>query len=176
MWGNSHVRFLGEGCDGNAAPLPDWAHRDRQDGRSSPAEVLGWVHGVQFTPEELHRIFYSTRFGRKLDELGYVRFRHWRVYGERGLTGERVAVWLYGENLTLEYADEPLSRYKVTYQPDNNHLRSVGEPQIYDTPHRSPQPPLWELGDGDWLKVLRVPEYAPRKQRQAAGVQVSLFV
>ena len=76
MRGNSHVRFSGEGCDGNAAPLPDWAHRKREDGRQSPAEVLGWVHGRQSEPEELHRVFYSTRFGRKLNALGYVRFRH----------------------------------------------------------------------------------------------------
>jgi hypothetical protein len=43
-----------------------WAHRERQDGRHSPAEVLGWVQGTQRDPAALHRIFYSTRFGRKL--------------------------------------------------------------------------------------------------------------
>ncbi|MDP9382077.1 MAG: hypothetical protein M3Q29_18425 [Chloroflexota bacterium] len=84
-------------------------------------------------------------------------------------------MWLYGENLTLEYADEPLSRYKVTYQPDNSHLRTVGEPQLYDTPHRSPQPPLWELGDGDWLQVLRVREYSQRKPRTVLLQQQPLF-
>ncbi len=152
---------------------PHWAHRKRSDGRQSPAEVLGWVYGTQLTPEDLHRIFYSTRFGRKLDGLGYVRFRDWKVYGERGLAGERAAVWLYGENLTLEFADEPLSRYKVAYQPDNSHLRAIGEPQLYDTPYRSLQPPLWELGDGDWMKVLPVPGYAPRKQHPVVGMQHS---
>jgi hypothetical protein len=151
-----------------------WAHRQRTDGRQSPAEVLGWVHGRQFEPGELHRVFYSTRFGRKLNALGYVRFWHWRVYGERGLAGERAAVWLYGENLTLEYADEPLSRYKVWYQPDHKRLLDVGESQLYNTPHRSPQPPLWELGDGEWLKVIRLPEYAPRTTRQTAAVQVGM--
>ncbi len=175
MWGNSHVRFLGEGCDGNAAPLPDWAHRQREDGRQSPAEVLGWVHGRQFEPEKLNRVFYSTRFGRKLNALGYVRFRHWRVYGEMGLAGEHAAVWLYGENLTLEYADEPLARYGVRYQPDGRHLLDVAKRQLYDTPYRSPQPPLWELGEGEWLKVLRVPEYAPRARRVAVGEQTMLL-
>ncbi len=152
-----------------------WAHRQRTDGRQCPAEVLGWVHGRRFEPEELHRVFYSTRFGRKLNALGYVRFRHWRVYGERGLAGERAAVWLYGENLTLEYADEPLARYKVRYQPDRKHLLGVTEGQLYDTPHRSPQPPLWELGDGEWLKVLKVAEYTTRRRRDAALVQAQLF-
>ena len=53
-------------------------------------------NGRQVTPEELHRLFYRTRFGRKLDRMGYVRFRHWRVYGEHGLAREHAAVWLYG--------------------------------------------------------------------------------
>ncbi len=69
-----------------------WAHQDRDDDRRSPRDVLGWYTGRQVTPEELHRLFYHTRFGRKLDRLGYVRFRHWRVYGERGLGRERAAV------------------------------------------------------------------------------------
>ncbi len=152
-----------------------WAHRKRSDGRQSPAEVLGWVHGRQFKPGELHRVFYSTRFGRKLDALGYVRFRHWRVYGERGLAGERAAVWLYGENLTLEYADDPLARYGVRYQPDSRQLLDVAEKQLYDTPHRSPQPPLWELGDGEWLKVVRLPGYAPRRCRGIDALQPALL-
>jgi hypothetical protein len=61
------------------------AHQDRQDDRHSPAEVLGWVQRTQRDPAELHRIFYAARFSRKLDKLGYVRFRHWRIYGEHGL-------------------------------------------------------------------------------------------
>jgi len=32
-----------------------WAHRDGQDSRHSPAEVLGWVQGAQRDPAELHR-------------------------------------------------------------------------------------------------------------------------
>ena len=40
-------------------------------------------------------MFYATRFGRTVDRAGYVRFRHWRLYGEAGLAGDRAAVWLY---------------------------------------------------------------------------------
>ncbi len=83
-------------------------------------------------------------------------------------------MWLYGENLTLEYADEPLSRYQVRYQPDRKHLLDIGEKQLYDTPYRSPQPLLWELGDSEWLKVVRLPEYASRTNRQPVAVQVAL--
>jgi putative transposase len=71
-----------------------WAHRERDDERRTPRDVLAWYTGRPVTPEELHRLFYRTRFGRKLDKMGYVRFRHWRVYGERGLARERAAVWL----------------------------------------------------------------------------------
>jgi hypothetical protein len=86
-----------------------WAHRDRQDQRQSPAEVVGWVSGRVFSPEQLDRIFYATRFGRRLDRAGYVRFRHWRLYSEEALSGRRAAVWLFKETLTVEYTAEPLS-------------------------------------------------------------------
>ena len=49
------------------------------------------------------------------------------MYGEQGLGREHAAVWLYGETLTIEFADEPLARYRVRYQPDKKHLRAVEE-------------------------------------------------
>jgi putative transposase len=153
-----------------------WAHRHRDEAARSPAAVLSWVHGRAFAPEELHRVFYATRFGRKVDRLGYVRFRHWRVYGERGVAGEQAAVWLYGEHLTVEFADEPLAQYRVTYQPDKRHLKTVADPHLFETPHRAPQPPLWQLGDGEWLTVLRLSGYAPRTRREGnGGQQAALF-
>jgi putative transposase len=134
-----------------------WAHQDRQDDRHSPAEVLGWVQGTQRDPAELHRIFYAARFSRKLDKLGYVRFRHWRMYGEHGLARRGAAVWLYGETLLLEFSDEPLAQYRVTYEPDRRHLRDIVPRQLFETQYQLPQLPLWELGEGEWLKVLRLP-------------------
>lgn len=152
-----------------------WAHQGRDDDRRTPRDVLGWYNGRPVTPEDLHRLFYRTRFGRKLDRFGYVRFRHWRVYGERGLSRERAAVWLYGETLTVEYADEPLAQYKVRYEPDKAHLRMVEEPQLFETPYQSPQLPLWDLSDAEWLKVMRRPDYAPRASRQETVAQPTLF-
>jgi transposase len=153
-----------------------WAHRQREDGRHSPAEVLGWVGGRWWEPAALHRAFYATRVGRRLDRAGYVRFRHWRVYAERGLAGRRAAVWLYADTLTLEFADEPLAQYKVEYQPDRRHLRQVEPVRLFATRFRSPQPPLWEVGEGEWLKVVRVPLPARRSRPTGAkGVQGLLF-
>jgi hypothetical protein len=152
-----------------------WAHRHRDEAARSPAAVLAWVHGRAFSPEELHHILDATRFGRRVDRLSYVRFRHWRDYTEQGLQGEQLAVWLDGEHLTLAFADEPLAQYWVTSQPDKRHLRTVTEPHLFETPLRSAQLPLWELGDGKWLKVLQVREHTPRKSRPSQSSQVRLF-
>ncbi len=156
-----------------------WAHQERTDGRLTPRDVLGWVHGREIATTDLHRLFYRTRFGRKLDRLGgcplgRMRFRHWRVYGEHGLAKEHAAVWLYAETLTIEFADEPVAQYKVRYQPDKAHLLSVEEPRLFETPYRSAPLPLWELSDAEWLKVIRRPPYAPRKSRGEVVRQVAL--
>ena len=152
-----------------------WAHQRRQDGRHTPEEVLNRMTGKPFTLEALHRAFYTTRFGRTIDKLGYVRFRHWRVYGERGLTGRPVAVWLYREHLTVAFADEPLAEYRVRYAPGTRRLEAITDPQLFETPFASPQLPLLALDDRDWLKVLRVPLYAPRRPRAAGVSQPPLF-
>ena len=93
----------------------------------------------------------------------------------RGLAGTGAAVWLYGEHLTVEFADEPLAQYHVRYAPDKKHLKEVAVARIFDTPHRSPQPSLWALGEGEWLKVIRLVPYAPRRQPHATHFQARLF-
>lgn len=152
-----------------------WAHRRREDGRHSPAEVLGWVHGRVSTPEELHRTFYTTRFKRRLDQYGYVRFRHWRVYGAQGLPNQPAVVWLYGETLTVAFGDTPLTQYRVSYQPNLKHLRTVTEPRLFDHPYGSPQLSLWELGEDEWLKVQRLPVRPVHKRQAVKVVQERLF-
>jgi putative transposase len=152
-----------------------WAHRERQDGRQSPADVLGWVTGTAYSPERLHRIFYATRFGRRVDQVGYVRFRHWRLYGERGLAGQPAALWLYGATLTLQFAQEPLAQYAVTYASDAKHFHALTNIRLFETRFRSPQLELWELGAENWHLVLRLPEPARRRPATTETVQASLF-
>jgi putative transposase len=151
-----------------------WAHRERDDGRRSPAEVLSWVIGTAYSDDELRRLF-TLRFARRLDQQGYVRFRHWRIYGERGLAAEQGAVWLYGEHLTVHFADEPLAHYQVAYERNQKGLKTVTEPRLFETRFRSPQLLLWELGPDDWHVVLRLPEYAPRRRQTATAVQLPLL-
>ena len=88
---------------------------------------------------------------------------------------DHAAVWLYGETLTIEFADEPLARYRVRYQPDKRHLLAVEEPHLFETPYRAAQLPLWEWSDTEWLKVMRRPPYAPRKPRRKPPEQPALF-
>ena len=80
---------------------PHAAHGDRPKGRRSPAAVLGWVQGAWCDPADLDRLF-RLRATRVLNAGGSLRFRHWRLYGERGLAGERAAVWVDGETLTID--------------------------------------------------------------------------
>src|SRR5204863_112622 len=58
-------------------------------------------------PEELQRAFFSTRFARILDPLGYARLMNWRLYAEEALAKRDVALWLGGDTLSVEYAGKP---------------------------------------------------------------------
>jgi hypothetical protein len=155
-----------------------FAHLEREDGRRSPAEVLGFVSGVRHREKELGRAFFSARFVRVLDSLGYARFRHWRLYGEEALAGNEAALWLAAESLTLEHAGEPLSRYAVEVEPDTGALRSVGRPRLFETPRALSQARLFALdalGEDGWLKAMRLKGYAPRAPRRSLGLQQTLF-
>jgi hypothetical protein len=157
-----------------------FAHAGRDDGRRSPAEVLGFASGVRHREEELRRAFFSARFVRVLDALGYTRFRHWRVYGEEALAGREAALWLAAESLTVEHAGEPLSRYAVKVEAASGELRSVARPRLFENSHglRRPQQRLFALdtlGEGGWLKAMRLEGYATRAPRRPHGLQQALF-
>src|SRR5215831_4267 len=98
------------------------------------------MHGLA---QQLHRAFSPTRFGRRRNQAGYVRFRHWRLYGQLGLSGQQTAVWLYQATLTLEFAEEPLSPFAVEYQPDTQYIWWVTDPRRFEPRFRSPQYSLW---------------------------------
>ncbi len=58
---------------------------------------------------------------------------------------------------------EPLAQYGVTYEPDRRHLRDVTPRQLFEPQYRSSQLPLSELSDGEWLKVVRHPQFGTRR-------------
>jgi hypothetical protein len=145
-----------------------YAHRERTDGRVSPAGVLGWVQGAWCEPADLDRLF-RLPATRRLNAGGAVRFRHWRLYGERGLAGERVAVWVWDETVTIEYDAETLAQYPVAFAADGRRLREVGEPRLYATGHASPQPFLSPLDEVEWHPAQRLAPYRPRRKNADAA-------
>lgn len=154
---------------------PHYAHQKREDGRRSPSEVLGWVRGSEFEPEALDRIFRGLRFERKLDALGYARFRHWRVYGEEALSGEGAAIWVSDDAIVVEYAAEKLAIYKVKWHPDHKHIHEMREVELTPNSHVSLQPRLCGLDEVEWLKALHLPEYRSRRRLEYGFDQDFLF-
>jgi hypothetical protein len=121
---------------------------------------------MQPEPERIYRAFSAGGEMRSLTKAGYVRFRDYLLYGEQNLVGERVLINMFQDVLTLEYEEQPLSRYSVERQPDEKHLRRAGNPRLYDHPYRSAQLPLWPEGTVEWYLILRAAPYAPRQRRQ----------
>ena len=111
--------------------------------------------GVRHREEKLRRAFFSARFLRVLDALGYVRFRDWRIYGEEGLAKQEAALWLHEKTLTLEHRGLPLSRYDVEYLPgaEGKKLAAVARPRLFESPYWLPQPRLFDLSSIDWLRA-----------------------
>lgn len=142
-----------------------FAHRARQDGRHSPQDVLRGVLGRTYPDEVLSRVLYATQFTRHLDKHGYVRFRNWRFFGEDGLAGEEVSVWVYEDTLKVEYQTTALALYSLTFQRGSEQIVEVTQARRIQTPFRSPQLDLWQLSETEWLLALRRPERGARSKR-----------
>ncbi len=135
---------------------------------------------------DLGRAFFSTRFIRKLDASGYARIKRWRVYAEEGLARCEVAIWIGGDGLSVEYGGQTLSRYDVSLVPGKadktkHSLEDVSNPCLFATRYGQSrtQPKLFALeevlGEGGWLKALRLEDYAVRKRRRPQMLQEVLF-
>ncbi len=147
-----------------------WAHEKREDGCNTPAQVLGWHTGTMYPASVLDRILFATRYTRRLDKNGFLRFQNWKLYGERGLGSAPVTVWIYEGSLKIEYKAVTLSKYTVKLK-DEKHLQTVSNPRLIETPFRSPQLTLIDLGPHEWLLYWRTPEVTPpRRRRRVPGV------
>jgi putative transposase len=161
-----------------------YAHQHRKEGRRSPSEVLSWVRTPRYREEDLVRAFFSARYTRILDGLGYLVLQRFRLYAEEGLAGTEVAVWVQEDSLTVEYGGEALCRYEVECGPAGGvssvgRLRSVKDYTLFETSIIVAQLRLFDLGEvlGEegWMKVLKLDEYAPRKPRRPEQLQQVLF-
>jgi hypothetical protein len=148
------------------------AHEKREDGRHSPAEVLGWVTGKQFEPDYMYRAFSAICETRTLTKAGYARFRDFLLYGERGLAGKKALINIFQDTLALEYGEQPLAKYSVEWQPDDKHLLRVGNPRLYDHPYQSPQLDLWPSQAVEWFVILKASPYGPRPRQKRSGLVI----
>jgi hypothetical protein len=142
------------------------AHEKREDGRHSPAEVLGWVTGKQFEPDYMYRAFSAICETRTLTRAGYARFRDFLLYGERALAGEKAMINIFQDTLAVEYGVHPLAKYSVEWQPDDKHLLRVGNPRLYDHPYQSPQLALWSPEAVEWFVIIRAAPHGSRPRHK----------
>jgi hypothetical protein len=94
-----------------------------------------------------------------------------------GLAGRQAALWLRERTLTLEHAGEPLSRYAVEFSSGTQKPRAIARAVLFGTAIPLPQPRLFRLeslGEGGWLKALRLEDYAPRRSKPGS-LQQALF-
>ena len=112
----------------------------------------------------LSRALYATQFTRQIDKHGYVRFKHWKFFGENGLpAGEEISVWIYENTLKVEHQATTLSLYSVRLDK-NQQITEVKNARRLETHFRSPQLDLWRLSDTEWLLALRRPAPIARKK------------
>lgn len=154
-----------------------FAHRERQDNRHSPQDVLRGVLARTLPAPTLARIFFATEFTRHLDRSGYIRFRRWRFYAEEGLARQQVQVSISTSTLKIEYQDTELAFYTTEWEEDNKHIKEVKNPRLIETGYQSPQLKLWTLGPDEWLLFLKLPDYVARKkpQRKPDVIQLPLL-
>lgn len=157
-----------------AARSPSRRSRHPSSQLGNLLERLGHIRLADH-PEDLQRAFFSTRYVRVLDPLGYAGLIHWRVYGAEALAKREAALWLDEENLTVEHQGETLSRYEIAFQIETGLLTEVSKPQLFETAHRSPQPRLFDLSGILWLRALRANDHASRRPQRPQGLQREFF-
>src|SRR5260370_28783525 len=93
----------------------------------------------------LNRILFATRYTRHLNRFGYLRVQGWKLYGERGLSGSPVTVWVYDGSITVAYQTVTLSKYSLEMQEDRKQITQDSNPLLVQTPLRSPQLTLFDV-------------------------------
>jgi len=154
-----------------------FAHEKREDGCHSPSEVMSWHKGTVYPDSVLNRILFATRYTRHLNRFGYLRVQGWKLYGEAGLSGSAVTVWVYDGSITIEYQAVTLSKYRLELEEDRKQIKQISNPHVAKTPFRSPQLTLLDVGPGEWRLYWRTPSYQPRRRIHLVEgvVQLPLF-
>jgi putative transposase len=152
-----------------------WAHRHRGDGYRTPVDVLGWLRGRRVEPKRLRELFGRTGFLRTINRYGFVSVQRFYIYAEDGLSRQRVSIWIYEGELSIEYQQTLLARYRCEFDPKYRQLQDVREPTLYATPFASPQLELIELDDEQWIKFQRRPARYYSRRMAMLPQQLSLL-
>jgi transposase InsO family protein len=152
-----------------------WAHRTRADGHRTPVEVLGWLRGRVVEPQRLRELFGRTEVLRTVNHYGFVSVQRFYLYAENGLARQRVSIWIYEGQLSIEYHKTLLARYRCNYAPKQGQLQEVSAPTLYATAFRSPQLELIELDDEQWRKCQRRPLSTYTRHRAMLPEQLFLL-
>lgn len=129
--------------------LPHFAHRKREDGKSSPLEVLGGSRGTKIEKAELHRAFSRKAWQRKTDERGFIRVGRWKIYVEEGLPKTPVEVTYWDGTLKAEYRQTKLAEYECRWDDQGKRPDTIGKAKHFETKYQSKQQELFEMG---WLR------------------------
>ncbi|GHO72005.1 hypothetical protein KSC_108970 [Ktedonobacter sp. SOSP1-52] len=151
-----------------------FAHHKRQDGRHSPHAVLRGVLGRTYPDSVLQNVLYATQFTRYLDQRGFARFKKWHFFGEDGLAGEQVSIWMYDGMLKVEHRATTLAEYAIRTTPDHKQIEEVRRSRRIETHFRSSQLRLWQTDEHDWILALRQPERQKHPKRYGPADIVQL--
>lgn len=120
--------------------------------------------GQTFPEGVLSRALYVTPFTHQIDRRGYVRFKHWRFYGEYGLAGEDVSVWVYENTLKVEHQVTALALYDLVLEKKTEEIADVKNSRRLETHFHRSQLDLLRLSDTEWLLALRRPGPVTRRE------------
>jgi hypothetical protein len=118
---------------------------------------LGWLRGRHVEPKRLRELFGRTGFVRTVNRYGFVSVQRFYLYAEDGLSRQRVSIWIYEGELSIEYQKTLLARYRCEFDSRQRQLQDVSQPTLYATPFVSSQLELIELDDEQWIKFQRRP-------------------
>ena len=154
---------------------PHWEHRHQAQDHRMPGEVLGGRRGRLVEPKRLQQLFRRTEWLRTVNRYGFVSVQRFYIYAETGLSRQRVSIWIYEGQLSIEYQKTLLARYRCAYGPKQGQLQEVSEPTLYATLFTSPQLELIELDDAQWRKCQRRPSRLYTRRIAMGPHQLSLI-
>jgi transposase InsO family protein len=150
-----------------------WGLQGREDNKTIPSELLGWVKGRPISEEELHRKFYEHMFQRTINHHGCVRLQNFYFYIEDGLATSQVYIWVYQNRLLAEHNKELLIEYECSYDEKNRKIQELSKPVIHKHKYISRQLKLFEF-TSDMLRVQKIEKIRRQRSYQAAA-QLRLF-